>query len=98
MLARIIAYGKRWYDTQSLTYLNSELTMKLAIAQINCMLGDLAGNSAKILAYAEKAKQQGATLLLTPELSLCGYPPEDLLLRTGFYRTCDQALHELAQQ
>ena len=72
--------------------------MKLAIAQINCMLGDLAGNSAKILAYAEKAKQQGATLLLTPELSLCGYPPEDLLLRTGFYRTCDQALHELAQQ
>ena len=72
--------------------------MKLAVAQINCMLGDLAGNSAKILAYAEKAKQQGATLLLTPELSLCGYPPEDLLLRTGFYRTCDQALHELAQQ
>lgn len=62
------------------------------------MLGDLAGNSAKILAYAEKAKQQGATLLLTPELSLCGYPPEDLLLRIGFYRTCDQALHELAQQ
>lgn len=72
--------------------------MKLAVAQINCMLGDLAGNSAKILVYAEKAKQQGATLLLTPELSLCGYPPEDLLLRTGFYRTCDQALHELAQQ
>lgn len=72
--------------------------MKLAIAQINCMLGDLAGNSAKILVYAEQAKQQGATLLLTPELSLCGYPPEDLLLRTGFYRTCDQALHELAQQ
>ncbi|MCX7195400.1 MAG: NAD+ synthase [Proteobacteria bacterium] len=72
--------------------------MKLAVAQINCMLGDLAGNSANILAYAEKAKQQGAALLLTPELSLCGYPPEDLLLRTGFYRTCDQALHELAQQ
>ncbi|MEO6422021.1 MAG: NAD+ synthase [Candidatus Nitrotoga sp.] len=72
--------------------------MKLAIAQINCMLGDLAGNSAKILAYAEQAKHQGVTLLLTPELSLCGYPPEDLLLRTGFYLTCDQALHELAQQ
>jgi len=72
--------------------------MKLAIAQINCMLGDLAGNSAKILAYAEQANQQGATLLLTPELSLCGYPPEDLLLRSGFYRTCNQALQELAQQ
>lgn len=72
--------------------------MKLAVAQIDCVLGDLAGNSSKILAYAEKAKQQGATLLLTPELSLCGYPPEDLLLRAGFYRACDQALHELAQQ
>jgi len=72
--------------------------MKLAVAQINCMLGDLAGNSAKILAYAEQAKQQGAALLLTPEFSLCGYPPEDLLLRTGFYRTCDQALQKLAQQ
>ncbi|MDO8412785.1 MAG: NAD+ synthase [Gallionellaceae bacterium] len=72
--------------------------MKLAIAQINCTLGDLAGNAAKILAYAERAKQQGASLLLTPELSLCGYPPEDLLLRPGFYRACDEALHELAQQ
>ena len=72
--------------------------MKLAIAQINCMLGDITGNAIKILAYAERAKQQGVTLLLTPELSLCGYPPEDLLLRTEFYRTCDQALHELAKQ
>lgn len=72
--------------------------MKLAVAQINCMVGDLAGNSAKILAYAEKARQQGAVLLLTPELSLCGYPPEDLLLRIGFYRACDQALNELAQK
>ena len=72
--------------------------MKLAIAQINCTVGDLAGNAAKILAYAERAKQQGATLLLTPELSLCGYPPEDLLLRDGFHVACDQVLHDLAQQ
>ena len=72
--------------------------MKLAVAQINCTVGDLAGNAAKILAYAGRAKQQGATLLLTPELSLCGYPPEDLLLREGFYLACDQALHELAEQ
>ena len=70
--------------------------MKLAIAQINCVLGDLAGNAAKILQHAEQAKQQGAQLLLTPELSLCGYPPEDLLLRDGFYRVCAQALAELA--
>jgi len=72
--------------------------MKLAIAQINCTVGDLAGNAAKILAYAERAKQQGAALLLTPELGLCGYPPEDLLLREGFYHACDRTLQELAQQ
>lgn len=70
--------------------------MKLAIAQINCVLGDLSGNAEKILQYAQQAEQQGAQLLLTPELSLCGYPPEDLLLRDGFYRACAQALDELA--
>ena len=70
--------------------------MKLAIAQINSTVGDLAGNSAKIRACAEQARQQGAQLLLAPELSLCGYPPEDLLLRDGFYRACEQALADLA--
>ncbi|MEO8343565.1 MAG: NAD+ synthase [Gallionella sp.] len=72
--------------------------MKLAIAQINCVLGDLTGNAAKILRCAEQAKRQGAQLLLAPELSLCGYPPEDLLLRDGFYQACAQALHDLANQ
>jgi len=72
--------------------------MKLAIAQINSLLGDLAGNAAKILQYAERARQQGAQLLLTPELGLCGYPPEDLLLRDGFYRACAQTLSDLAEQ
>lgn len=72
--------------------------MKLAIAQVNCTLGDLAKNGEKILHYAEQAKQQGAQLLLTPELALCGYPPEDLLLRKGFYRACAQALQELAEK
>ncbi len=70
--------------------------MKLAIAQINCILGDLAGNTAQILQSATQAKQQGAQLLLTPELALCGYPPEDLLLRDGFYHACAEALAELA--
>ena len=65
--------------------------MKVAVAQLNCTLGDLAGNSARILAYVERARQQGAVLLLTPELSLCGYPPEDLLLRGGFVRACARA-------
>ena len=71
--------------------------MKIAIAQINCTVGDLVGNAAKIADYARRAKEQGAEILLTPEFSLCGYPPEDLLLRDGFYKACDAALHELAQ-
>ncbi|MBK9160196.1 MAG: NAD+ synthase [Nitrosomonadales bacterium] len=70
--------------------------MKLAIAQINCVLGDLEGNCAKILEQAELARQGGARLLVTPELSLCGYPPEDLLLRDGFYEVCAQSLVDLA--
>ncbi len=70
--------------------------MKLAIAQFNCVLGDLTGNVARILHYSGQAKQQGAQLMLTPEFSLCGYPPEDLLLRDGFYQACAQALNTLA--
>lgn len=72
--------------------------MKLAIAQINSTLGDLNGNAAKIFDYAMRAKQQGASLLLTPELGLCGYSPEDLLLRPGFYQACDRALQDLARR
>ncbi len=72
--------------------------MKLAIAQINCTLGDLPGNSARILDHAARARAQGASLLLTPELGLCGYSPEDLLLREGFYQACEEALQKLAQQ
>lgn len=72
--------------------------MKLAIAQINCVVGDLTENSAKIARYAEQARLAGAQLMLTPELSLCGYPPEDLLLRDGFYKSCSKALQDLAQK
>jgi NAD+ synthase (glutamine-hydrolysing) len=72
--------------------------MKIAIAQINCTVGDLVGNTAKIAEYLQLAKEQGADILLTPELSLCGYPPEDLLLRDGFYSACDKALRELAKK
>ncbi len=70
--------------------------MKLATAQINSVLGDLAGNSARILRYVEQAKLAGAQLMLTPELSLCGYPPEDLLLRPGFLKAAREALVDLA--
>jgi NAD+ synthase (glutamine-hydrolysing) len=69
--------------------------MRIAIAQMNCMVGDVAGNTAQIIASANQAKAQGATLLVTPELSLCGYPPEDLLLRADFLEACDIALKKL---
>jgi NAD+ synthase (glutamine-hydrolysing) len=72
--------------------------MKLAIAQMNCTVGDLTGNAEKIIAFADQARQHGASLLLTPELGICGYPPEDLLLRDGFYQACELALNDLARK
>lgn len=72
--------------------------MKIAIAQINCTVGDIAGNVAKILDYAHRAKAAGAQVMVAPELALTGYPPEDLLLRDGFYDACDQALFGLARE
>lgn len=72
--------------------------MKLAIAQMNCLVGDLEGNSNLVLTQAEAAFRTGARLLLTPELSLCGYPPEDLLLRPGFIDACELALQALAER
>jgi len=70
--------------------------MKIAIAQLNATVGDLAGNAARIAEFAERARQAGADLVVTPELALCGYPPEDLLLRGDFLAACDEALAELA--
>jgi NAD+ synthase (glutamine-hydrolysing) len=73
-----------------------QATVKIAVAQINPVVGDIAGNAKLILAAADAARKLGADLLLTPELVLTGYPPEDLLLRDGFYLATDAALTELA--
>jgi NAD+ synthase (glutamine-hydrolysing) len=72
--------------------------MKLAIAQISCIVGDLSGNTGKILDYARRAKNAGAGLVITPELAVSGYPPEDLLLREGFHLACRDALADLAKE
>jgi NAD+ synthase (glutamine-hydrolysing) len=72
--------------------------VKVAVAQINCSVGDFEGNSRKIVEAAARAVAGGADLLVTPELSLTGYPPEDLLLRRAFYAACDSALQKLAAQ
>ena len=70
--------------------------MKIAIAQLNPTIGDLTGNAQKILAAAHQAAEQGARLLLTPELSLCGYPPRDLLMHPGFIASMSAMLERLA--
>jgi NAD+ synthase (glutamine-hydrolysing) len=70
--------------------------MKIALAQFNATVGDLAGNAGKIEAMAYEAERTGARLMVTPELALCGYPPEDLALRADFYRENARQLAELA--
>ncbi|MBI3525083.1 MAG: NAD+ synthase [Betaproteobacteria bacterium] len=71
-------------------------SLRIAIAQINCVVGDFAGNARRILDSAKTAHTLGADLLVTPELALCGYPPEDLLLRPDFYRAAARELQQLA--
>ena len=71
--------------------------MRVAVAQMNVVLGDLAGNVRRLTDVASKAAADAVDLVLTPELSLCGYPPEDLLLRPDFYRSVDAALNDLAR-
>jgi NAD+ synthase (glutamine-hydrolysing) len=72
--------------------------MKIAIAQINPTIGDIASNSQQILAAAQQAALESVRLLLTPELSVCGYPPRDLLLYPGFIKSMRRQIEELAQQ
>ncbi len=72
--------------------------MKIAIAQVNLMLGDLNGNVDRLAAEAEAARAAGASLIVTPELALCGYPPEDLLFRHDFRQACAAALAQLCQR
>ncbi|MEY4592603.1 MAG: hypothetical protein RIR18_1498 [Pseudomonadota bacterium] len=70
--------------------------LNVAIAQINSRLADFQANVETIVSAATLASEQKADVLLTPELSLCGYPPEDLLLRPDFYRASAEALKVLA--
>jgi NAD+ synthase (glutamine-hydrolysing) len=71
--------------------------MRLALAQINTVVGDLDGNRALILGRLEEAREQGADLVLFPELATTGYPPEDLLLRPGFVKAAAQSLRQIAE-
>ena len=74
------------------------MTLNLCVAQLNFVVGDMPGNARKIIDAAHAAYQKGARLLLTPELSICGYAAEDLLLRPAFIDACDDALKTVARE
>ncbi|MCO5105485.1 MAG: NAD+ synthase [Burkholderiaceae bacterium] len=71
--------------------------MRIAAAQLNQVVGDFRGNVERIIAAANQAVARGARVLVTPELSLAGYPPEDLLLRDAFHAACERALASLCE-
>src|SRR5438876_4291483 len=70
--------------------------MHVAIAQLNQVVGDLRGNAQGLAAAIDEGRRGGAALVVTPELSLPGYPPEDLLLRPAFLDACARELSALA--
>ncbi|WP_394789055.1 NAD+ synthase [Rhodoferax sp.] len=74
------------------------MTLKLCVAQLNLVVGDLAGNAQKIIDAARTAYAEGARLVLTPELSICGYAAEDLYLRPSFTAACDDAVKTVARE
>jgi NAD+ synthase (glutamine-hydrolysing) len=71
--------------------------MRIALAQINSVVGDLDGNAARVVEWLTEARDAGADLVLFPELVVTGYPPEDLLLRPGFIRAARRAVEGIAQ-
>lgn len=70
-------------------------SLSIAVAQLNFTVGDLSANADRIIDALQQARAQGADLLLTPELALSGYPPEDLLLRPDFYRACAEQMRRI---
>ncbi|RYF78585.1 MAG: NAD+ synthase, partial [Comamonadaceae bacterium] len=74
------------------------MTLQIAIAQLNFVVGDIAGNARRIVDAARQAHAEGARLLLTPELSIAGYAAEDLFLRPAFTAACDEAVLGIAAE
>src|SRR6516225_2700552 len=71
---------------------------KITLAQLNPTVGDVEGNAAKARAAREKAKADGADLVVLSELFIAGYPPEDLVLKPAFQSACRAAIEELARE
>jgi len=71
--------------------------VRIALAQLNAIVGDLAGNRDRIVKRLAEATEAGADLVVFPELAVTGYPPEDLLLRPGFVKAAREMLEEIAR-
>lgn len=71
---------------------------KAALAQINTTVGDLAGNADKVLRFSRQAADAGAALVVFPEMTISGYPPEDLVFKEHFVRDCEEQLKRLARE
>ncbi len=74
------------------------MTLKICVAQLNYCVGDMPGNAQKIIDAARAAYKDGARLVLTPELAICGYAAEDLFLRPSFIQACDDAVNHVARE
>jgi NAD+ synthase (glutamine-hydrolysing) len=72
--------------------------MRIALAQIDSVVGDIDGNAARIVDWLGRARDENADLVLFPELAVTGYPPEDLLLRPGFVRAAQRAVEGIAKE
>jgi NAD+ synthase (glutamine-hydrolysing) len=72
------------------------MSLIIAVAQLNFIVGDMAGNARLIVQAAQDAHGRGARLLLTPELAVCGYAAEDLYLRPSFVAACEAAVDDIA--
>ena len=72
--------------------------MRIALGQINTVIGDFSGNSEKIIDFARRARGSGADVILFPELSICGYPPRDLVERPSFVEGNWQAAENIARE
>src|SRR3954452_14798245 len=72
--------------------------MRLGLAQIDTVVGDLDGNRDRVLRRIEEGRDEGVDLILFPELAVTGYPPEDLLLRPGFVRAAERTVQEIARE
>jgi NAD+ synthase (glutamine-hydrolysing) len=86
-----------WNELREASETGMAINLKIVMAQLDFLVGDIPGNTDKILAAISSASQQNADVLVFPELTLTGYPPEDLLLRPSLQRRIETALAKITE-